>query len=171
MFIIKRWWRNDSVWSYNFSYLCPKYGRKPVGTSALRYYLVSTSKIRKETLMQINDKENKPIKSNTIRDLIIFGKLWAAFDETRKWQEYWGIHVKTQLLVWIFSHLARADSLREITNGLLCSNSNVRYINMIQISEMLRLNLFIFRLSPEWFDRPCETQKRSSRHCYYKGAW
>jgi len=82
-----------------------------------------------------------------------------------------GLTSKAQLVAMIFSHLARADSLREITNGLLCSNSNVRYINMIQISEMLRLNLFIFRLSPEWFDRPCETQKRSSRHCYYKGAW
>ena len=34
-----------------------------------------------------------------------------------------GFTSKDQLVAMLFSHLARADSLREITNGLLCCNS------------------------------------------------
>ena len=68
-----------------------------------------------------------------------------------------GFTSKAQLVAMIFSHLARADSLREITNGLLCCNGNVRHLkNCFYMSAMLRLNLFTYRPLPEWLDRPYE---------------
>ena len=38
-----------------------------------------------------------------------------------------GFTSKAQLVAMIFSHLARADSLREITNGLLCCNGKASW--------------------------------------------
>ena len=35
-----------------------------------------------------------------------------------------------QLVSMLFSHLARADSLREITNGLICCNGKIRHLGM-----------------------------------------
>ena len=41
-----------------------------------------------------------------------------------------GFTSKAQLVAMIFSHLARADSLREITNGLLCCNGKVKHLGI-----------------------------------------
>ena len=41
-----------------------------------------------------------------------------------------GFTSKAQLVSMIFSHLARADSLREITNGLLCCNGKVKHLGI-----------------------------------------
>ena len=41
-----------------------------------------------------------------------------------------GFTSKEQLVAMLFSHLARADSLREITNGLLCCNGKVKHLGI-----------------------------------------
>ena len=41
-----------------------------------------------------------------------------------------GFTSKAQLVAMIFSHIARADSLREITNGLRCCNGKVRHLGI-----------------------------------------
>ena len=37
----------------------------------------------------------------------------------------------TQLVSMLFSHLARADSLREITNGLICCSGKIRHLGLV----------------------------------------
>lgn len=41
-----------------------------------------------------------------------------------------GLTSKAQLVAMIFSHLAGADSLREISNGLLCCNGKVKHLGI-----------------------------------------
>jgi len=41
-----------------------------------------------------------------------------------------GFTSKDQLVAMLFSHVARADSLREISNGLLCCNGKVRHLGI-----------------------------------------
>ena len=41
-----------------------------------------------------------------------------------------GFTSKAQLVSMVFSHLARADSLREISNGLLCCTGKVKHLGI-----------------------------------------
>ncbi len=47
-----------------------------------------------------------------------------------------GFSSNAQLVAMTFYHLARADSLREITNGLLCCNGKVKHLGISAATKL-----------------------------------
>ena len=64
---------------------------------------------------------------STIRTAVNFDNLVAKHEAEKNAK---GFESKTQLVSMLFCHLAKADSLREIVNGLACCNGKMSHIGL-----------------------------------------
>ncbi|HOO86646.1 MAG TPA: DUF4372 domain-containing protein [Synergistales bacterium] len=64
---------------------------------------------------------------STIRTAANFDNLVAKHEAEKNAK---GFESKTQLVSMLFCHLAKADSLREIVNGLACCNGMMSHIGL-----------------------------------------
>ena len=64
---------------------------------------------------------------STIRTAVNFDNLVAKHEAEKRAK---GFESKSQLIAMLFCHLARADSLREIVNGLACCNGKMSHLGL-----------------------------------------
>ena len=90
---------------------------------------------------------------STIRTAANFDNLVAKHEAEKNAK---GFESKTQLVSMLFCHLAKADSLREIVNGLACCNGMMSHIGLKKAPSRSSLSYAISR-------RPTRRFPESSR--------